>query len=41
MEKLGFSLEGRLRAEWQTHIGLRDLLIYGLLVEEWPSRKGG
>jgi RimJ/RimL family protein N-acetyltransferase len=41
MEKLGFSLEGRLRAEWQTHIGLRDSLIYGLLVEEWPSRKGG
>ncbi|RZM07767.1 MAG: GNAT family N-acetyltransferase, partial [Sphingomonas sp.] len=35
---LGFTLEGRLRAEWQTHIGVRDSLIYGLLAEEWPAR---
>lgn len=41
MERLGFSLEGRLRAEWQTHIGLRDSLIYGLLAEEWVPRSGG
>lgn len=32
---LGFTLEGRLRAEWETHIGIRDSLIYGLLAEEW------
>ncbi|KAG9613908.1 N-acetyltransferase GCN5, partial [Aureobasidium melanogenum] len=32
---LGFKLEGHLRAEWETHIGIRDSLIYGLLVEEW------
>jgi len=41
LTRLGFSLEGRLRAEWQTHIGLRDSLIYGLLAEEWPSRIAG
>ena len=37
LEKLGFQLEGRLRHEWQTHIGLRDALIYGLLAEEWNT----
>lgn len=31
LERLGFVLEGRLRAEWETHIGVRDSLIYGLL----------
>lgn len=31
LERLGFTLEGRLRAEWETHIGVRDSLIYGLL----------
>jgi ribosomal-protein-alanine N-acetyltransferase len=30
-EQLGFQLEGRLRALWTTHIGVRDSLIYGLL----------
>lgn len=35
---LGFTLEAHLRAEWQTHIGIRDSLIYGLLAEEWSSR---
>jgi ribosomal-protein-alanine N-acetyltransferase len=34
LEMLGFQLEGRLRAEWETHIGIRDSLIYGLLAEE-------
>ncbi|GBQ28727.1 N-acetyltransferase GCN5 [Gluconacetobacter sacchari DSM 12717] len=38
---LGFTLEGRLRAEWHTHIGVRDSLIYGLLAEEWSSGTGG
>jgi RimJ/RimL family protein N-acetyltransferase len=36
---LGFTLEGQLRAEWQTHIGVRDSLIYGLLAEEWQAEK--
>jgi RimJ/RimL family protein N-acetyltransferase len=35
LERLGFQLEGRLRAEWRTHIGTRDSLIYGLLASEW------
>lgn len=33
---LGFTLEGRLRAEWETHIGVRDTLLFGLLRDEWP-----
>ena len=37
LESLGFKLEGRLRAEWEMHIGIRDSLIYGLLVEEWTA----
>lgn len=39
LEQLGFTLEGRLRGEWETHIGVRDSLIWGLLREEWqPGR---
>ena len=34
IEKLGLSYEGRLRANWSTHIGVRDSLIYGLTVPE-------
>lgn len=37
LETLGFKLEGRLRAEWETHIGVRDSLIYGLLANEWTT----
>ena len=33
-EKLGFTLEGRLRGEWEVHIGIRDSLIYGLLRDD-------
>ena len=33
-EKIGFTLEGRLRGEWETHIGIRDSLIYGLLHDD-------
>jgi ribosomal-protein-alanine N-acetyltransferase len=40
LERLGFQLEGRLRAEWQTHMGTRDSLIYGLLTAEWRARTG-
>jgi RimJ/RimL family protein N-acetyltransferase len=38
LERLGFKLEGYLRAEWETHLGVRDTTIYGLLREEWPPR---
>lgn len=39
LERLGFTLEGHLRAEWETHIGVRDSLIYGLLRDEWLSAR--
>ncbi len=35
LERLGFRREGLLRAEWETHIGVRDSLILGLLRAEW------
>ncbi|RJF85449.1 GNAT family N-acetyltransferase [Sphingomonas cavernae] len=35
LKRLGFRQEGHLRAEWETHIGVRDSLIFGLLAEEW------
>jgi RimJ/RimL family protein N-acetyltransferase len=35
LERLGFQREGRLRGEWETHIGVRDSLIFGLLKDEW------
>ncbi|MHC1652190.1 GNAT family N-acetyltransferase [Stenotrophomonas maltophilia] len=38
LSALGFSREGHLRAEWHTHIGIRDSLIFGLLAEEWSLR---
>ena len=37
LEKLGFKLEGYLRAEWETHIGVRDTSLYGLLKDEWEE----
>lgn len=37
LESLGFTLEGRLRGEWETHIGIRDSYIWGLLREEWRA----
>ena len=39
LEKLGFQKEGHLRSEWETHIGVRDSLIFGLLREEWESQR--
>ncbi len=36
LESLGFVREGRLRGEWETHIGVRDSFIWGLLADEWP-----
>ncbi|HEX8383992.1 MAG TPA: GNAT family protein [Sphingomonas sp.] len=35
VEALGFRREGLLRAEWETHIGVRDSAIWGLLRDEW------
>ena len=37
LERLGFKLEGYLRAEWETHIGVRDTTLYGLLRNEWVT----
>lgn len=37
LKALGFTLEGHLRAEWETHIGIRDSFIWGLLREEWGA----
>jgi len=39
VERLGFTLEARLRAEWETHIGVRDSLIFGMLRDEWGARR--
>ncbi len=39
LEKLGFQKEGYLRGEWETHIGIRDSLIFGLLRDEWEARR--
>lgn len=36
---LGFQREGLLRAEWRTHIGVRDSVIWGLLRDEWQPQK--
>lgn len=33
-QRLGFRLEGHLRGEWNTHIGIRDSHIYGLLATD-------
>ena len=38
LESLGFRLEGVLRAEWETHIGVRDTNLWGLLAGEWISK---
>ena len=38
LKKLGFQQEGYLRNEWETHIGIRDSLIFGLLRDEWLAR---
>ncbi|WP_244624323.1 GNAT family N-acetyltransferase [Sphingomonas sp. So64.6b] len=35
LTRLGFKQEGLLRAEWETHIGVRDSFIWGLLRDEW------
>lgn len=38
LETLGFRREGVLRDEWETHIGVRDSLILGLLAAEWRAK---
>jgi [ribosomal protein S5]-alanine N-acetyltransferase len=40
LERLGFRLEGVLRAEWETHIGVRDTALYGLLSGDWSEISG-
>ncbi|PXW70033.1 RimJ/RimL family protein N-acetyltransferase [Blastomonas natatoria] len=39
LKKMGFQLEGHLRAEWETHIGVRDTLLFGLLRDEWLAQR--
>ena len=39
LTSLGFVQEGHLRAEWETHIGVRDSLIFGLLRDEWQAHR--
>lgn len=39
LQSFGFRCEGHLRAEWETHIGIRDSLIFGLLRDEWRNAK--
>ena len=34
LTRLGFEIEGRLRAEWETHLGVRDSFIWGLLPDD-------
>ena len=38
-ERLGFTLEGKLRQLGYTQNGLVDYLIYGLLADEWRARE--
>lgn len=40
LESLGFRREGLLREEWETHIGVRDSLLLGLLAPEWHAVRG-
>lgn len=35
LDRLGFRREGYLRDEWETHIGIRDSIVWGLLKSEW------
>lgn len=37
LERLGFRRERLLRDEWETHLGLRDSLIYGLCADSWQA----
>lgn len=37
LERLGFRREGLLRAEWETHLGVRDSVIWGMLRDEWRA----
>lgn len=41
LASLGFRHEGTLRGEWETHLGVRDSLIWGLLADEWAARGSG
>ncbi len=41
LERLGFRREGLLREEWETHIGIRDTLLLGLLEREWRCPTDG
>ncbi len=35
LKQLGFHKEGYLRAEWETHLGVRDSILWGLLKDDY------
>jgi [ribosomal protein S5]-alanine N-acetyltransferase len=37
LEQLGFVREALLRGEWETHLGVRDSYIWGMLADEWKG----
>ena len=41
LERLGFQREACLREHERTHIGIRDVLIYGMLRRDWQSLRAG
>lgn len=41
LERLHFVAEGRLREEWETHIGVRDSFVFGLLRSDRDSALAG
>jgi len=40
LRRLGFTREGLLRQRWVTKGEVKDVEMYGLLRDEWPSREG-
>lgn len=38
METLGMAYEGRLKANWETHIGVRDSVIYGIIAPDYCQK---
>jgi len=37
LESLGFGREGYLQEEWTTHLGVRDSILWALLLREWAA----
>jgi len=39
LKNMGFQKEGYLREEWETHLGVRDSIMWGLLKRDWLAGK--